>query len=98
LIANKRIIIQGFFFTDSADYTALWNELREQVSLVKSLDPVPGQGAFGHITGGYDAGYYGYVLRAFSAVLVNQTVMGVIFQLHLFASICSGYVCDSFQE
>ena len=46
-------------FKEGADYTALWNELREAISLVKVGKPGPGQGAFGHITGGYDAGYYG---------------------------------------
>ncbi|KAG6901007.1 hypothetical protein C0995_002539 [Termitomyces sp. Mi166 len=42
------------------DYTGLWNSLREKVSLVKAINDCPGQGTFGHITGGYDAGYYGY--------------------------------------
>jgi Zn-dependent oligopeptidase len=41
------------------DYTNLWNEMRQSISLVKSGKYKPGQGTFGHITGGYDAGYYG---------------------------------------
>lgn len=45
--------------TDAADYTELWNTLREQISLVKGGKPQPGQGTFNHIAGGYDAGYYG---------------------------------------
>ncbi|KAJ3555465.1 hypothetical protein NM688_g2565 [Phlebia brevispora] len=44
---------------DATDYTKLWNELREQISFVKGDKPTPGQGTFGHIAGGYDAGYYG---------------------------------------
>jgi Zn-dependent oligopeptidase len=46
---------------DKQDVTALWNDLREQVSLVKYNKRTAGQGSFGHIVGGYDAGYYGCV-------------------------------------
>jgi Zn-dependent oligopeptidase len=48
------------------DYTQLWNDLREKISLVKYDKPCPGQASFGHITGGYDAGYYGYVSKDIS--------------------------------
>ena len=46
---------------EAKDYTKLWNELREKISFVKGDKPCPGQGTFGHIAGGYDAGYYGCV-------------------------------------
>lgn len=46
---------------ESMDYTKLWNDIRTTVSLVEGdTNPAPGQGTFAHITGGYDAGYYGY--------------------------------------
>lgn len=32
--------------------------MREKISLVSASRPTPGQGTFGHITGGYDAGMY----------------------------------------
>ena len=41
------------------DYTKLWNDLREKISLVQGDKDTHGQGTFGHIVGGYDAGYYG---------------------------------------
>lgn len=59
---------------DSEDYTKLWSSLREQISLVKSGKPCPGQGSFGHITGGYDAGYYGYTYSLVFAADMYATV------------------------
>ncbi|KAL1689134.1 hypothetical protein GGG16DRAFT_93984 [Schizophyllum commune] len=59
---------------ESQDHTALWNNLREQISLVKSGKPCPGQGTFGHITGGYDAGYYGYMYSLVYAADMYATV------------------------
>ncbi|KZV65296.1 metallopeptidase MepB [Peniophora sp. CONT] len=56
------------------DYTELWSALRESVSLVKGGKPYPGQGSFGHIVGGYDAGYYGYTYSLVFASDMYQSV------------------------
>jgi Zn-dependent oligopeptidase len=34
---------------EAADYTKLWNDLRESISLVKGGKALPGQGTFGHV-------------------------------------------------
>jgi len=60
--------------SEDEDYTVLWNSLRESISLVKSGKPTPGQGTFGHITGGYDAGYYGYTYSLVFAADMYATV------------------------
>ncbi|KDQ54212.1 hypothetical protein JAAARDRAFT_135927, partial [Jaapia argillacea MUCL 33604] len=60
--------------SDASDYTALWNGLRESVSLVKGGKLTPGQATFGHITGGYDAGYYGYMYSLVFAADMYATV------------------------
>ncbi len=45
--------------TEQADLTQLWNEQRELIALLKGNGLRGGPGAFGHIAGGYDVGYYG---------------------------------------
>jgi len=60
---------------DSTDYTQLWNDLRQDISLVTGpKNPIPGQGSFAHITGGYDAGYYGYMYSLVFAADMYATV------------------------
>ncbi|KAJ7069838.1 metallopeptidase MepB [Mycena amicta] len=56
------------------DYTLLWNRLREEISLVKSGKACPGQGSFGHIASGYDAGYYSYTYSLVFASDMYATV------------------------
>jgi Zn-dependent oligopeptidase len=56
------------------DYTALWNTLRAEVSLVQTHKQTPGQGSFGHLMGGYDAGYYGYTYSLVFAADMYRTV------------------------
>lgn len=47
-----------WFYIEPTDYTQLWNDMRENISLVSGGVPTPGQGTFGHIAGGYDAGTF----------------------------------------
>lgn len=51
---------------EPTDYTQLWNDLRQKISLVTGpKSALPGQGTFGHITGGYDAGAFFFLRRKF---------------------------------
>ncbi|EKM49553.1 uncharacterized protein PHACADRAFT_265095 [Phanerochaete carnosa HHB-10118-sp] len=59
---------------EADDYTELWNTMREKISLVSAGKPTPGQGSFGHIAGGYDAGYYGYTYSLVFAADMYATV------------------------
>lgn len=74
-LLNLRQIFFGWFdYTvhtqpaDKIDTTALWNKLREEVTLIPGAPKTWPAAAFGHIMGGYDAGYYGYLWsQVFSA-------------------------------
>ncbi|CAE6466814.1 unnamed protein product [Rhizoctonia solani] len=57
------------------DYSALWDKIREETSLVKTgSNPTHGQASFGHLTGGYDAGYYSYAYSLVFAADMYKTV------------------------
>jgi metallopeptidase MepB len=71
--ANFDLSVHNNSLDVNTDYTKLWNELREKISLVKGGDK-PGQGTFGHIVGGYDAGYYGYTYSLVFAADMYATV------------------------
>lgn len=43
------------------DTTTTWNELSQSVMQVPSVPGTHPQAAFGHLMGGYDSGYYGYL-------------------------------------
>jgi len=42
------------------DTTAIWADMREDVTLIPPIPNTAPAAAFGHIMGGYDVGYYGY--------------------------------------
>lgn len=47
---------------EDIDLTSFWNKLRQETALVANGDTVSkGFQSFGHIMGGYQAGYYGYL-------------------------------------
>ncbi|KAI9567695.1 hypothetical protein HD554DRAFT_2267097 [Boletus coccyginus] len=72
--ANFDLSVHNNSLDADTDYTKLWNELRETISLVQGDKYTHGQGAFGHIVGGYDAGYYGYTYSLVFAADMYATV------------------------
>lgn len=57
--AFHALILPVRLLTEQSDLTQLWNEQRESIALLKGSGLSGGPGAFGHIAGGYDVGYYG---------------------------------------
>lgn len=89
-ISVALFLFSFFFSTESEDYTRLWNTLREKVSLVKYDTASPGQGTFGHIVNGYDAGYYGYS----HTLHIESSIMILFNQIHILPGLCRRHVCD----
>lgn len=46
---------------EKVDTTAVWNKLAPEVFHFKPTEGSAAQASFGHLMGGYDAGYYGYL-------------------------------------
>ncbi len=46
---------------EKVDTTKVWNDLAPQIFLMDETPGAAAQGSFGHLMGGYDAGYYGYL-------------------------------------
>jgi Zn-dependent oligopeptidase len=63
--------------TGPIDANEKWNELREEISLMKGFPKDqyrPGYGSVGHLAGGYDAQYYGYAYSLVFAYDMYETV------------------------
>ena len=91
------------FEIDATNYTQLWNDMRQEISLVIGpKSALPGQGSFGHITGGYDAGAF-YVAKlcilAASEGEIDELPRGKrLLRLHVLPRFRRGHVCHGFQE
>lgn len=59
---------------DALDLTKVWNELREEISLISNGGVSnKGYATFGHIAGGYESGYYGYLYSQVFATDIYYT-------------------------
>lgn len=76
---NLRQLLYGTFdmnchiATGKIDTASLWNKLSVEISLIPSPENTNRAASFGHIMGGYDAGYYGYMWsKVYSSDLFSQ--------------------------
>ncbi|KAI8918161.1 hypothetical protein DFJ77DRAFT_428180 [Powellomyces hirtus] len=74
LLTLRQIFFATYDYTlhtaapDSVDPTQLWHDLRTSITLLPSIPATHPEAAFGHIMGGYDSSYYGYLYsQVFSA-------------------------------
>ncbi|KAG7664425.1 PRD1 [[Candida] subhashii] len=60
---------------DALDLFKKWNDLREEITLISSdNNPTRGYSSFGHIAGGYESGYYGYLYSLVYAADIYYTL------------------------
>ncbi|KAI3406409.2 PRD1 [Candida oxycetoniae] len=60
---------------ESLDLFKIWNNLKEEVTLLPSdNNPTKGYASFGHIAGGYESGYYGYLYSLVFAADIYYTL------------------------
>lgn len=91
------------FGIDATDYTQLWNDMRQEISLVIGpKSALPGQGSFGHITGGYDAGAF-YVAKLCILAVSEGEIDGLprgkrLLRLHVLPRFRRGHVRHGVQE
>lgn len=71
---NLRQLFFGYFdmtchtSNEPVDSKVLYSKLKEEISLVPNIPGTNGAASFGHLMGGYDASYYGYLYsEVFSA-------------------------------
>jgi len=63
---NLRQMFYGIFdqtlhSQEKSDVPSLFNKLRDDIALIEGTPGTNGAGSFGHLVGGYDASYYGYL-------------------------------------
>ena len=60
---------------EQLDLTKLWNEMRQTITLIDGDNiPTKGYASFGHIAGGYESGYYGYLYSNVYAADIYYTL------------------------
>jgi len=77
-LLNLRQVFYGVFdqtihTQEKVDLATLYNKLKTEITLTEAQAGTNGAASFGHLVGGYDASYYGYLWsQVFSADLFEQ--------------------------